>query len=200
MIRNSPRTQSLLTARREQKSKKLVNWWNGEFRDHSYGSCTNITNFLIFLLCIWTPIECIRYIYSLYEAPTHSIFSLGASIITAEILDTKVSYIPLLLAIKTKSLTLSVVKNFIFTCPLGTATIYLVLNSLFQYLMGIIFKSLWLFEATVSLVPLLIAIGWRQNPYASRTQRGDIQIALVLVWTLKTVAHHIKSRKFKFGT
>ena len=138
MLRHTPRTQSLLeTKRKKMKDKKLCNWWNGEFKDHSYGSCRNLLNFAIFIAWFVALIESFSYIYSLYEEPKKSMFSFGASKLVPFIIDTKLSYVPLMIAIKTNAVTLTVIKNFVFACPLGTAVIFIILNSLFSYVLGI---------------------------------------------------------------
>jgi steroid 5-alpha reductase family enzyme len=105
-----------------------------------------------------------------------------------------------MIAIKTNSITLAVIKEFIIACPLGTAAVFLIINSLFCYILGVIYKSFWFYESTAIFIPLMIAIGWRQNPYATKTLRGDICILLVAAWTIKTFISYMNSRKFKFGT
>lgn len=87
-----------------------------------------------------------------------------------------------------------------FTCPFGTAVIYLVANSLFCYVIGMIEKSFWLFEFISCFIPFMISVGWRQNHYASKTMRGDVYIALIGIWTVKQFTTLAKSRKYKFGT
>ena len=96
-------------------------------------------------------------------------------------------YQVLIEALKAQALTKDVLKTFILQCPMGTAALFLILNSLGFFLIGgLLQKSYWIIDATWIAMPLLISVGWRQNPYASKSIRGDIVIVLLAFWTLMT--------------